>query len=64
MRNMTRNTDSMVKKINFAETKKSKTIAVTEMPYQFKPNVLNREQLNDVLDMKEVKKLIQAKKRG
>lgn len=48
----------MVKKIAKAENKNSKSNAETDMPYQFKPNVLNRDQLNDILDMKEIKKLI------
>ena len=33
-----------------------------QMPYQFNKSVLTREQLHDILDMREVKKIV-AKKR-
>ena len=39
-------------------------MAKRESPHTFSKNVLTKEQLNEILDMREVKKMIMAKKRG
>jgi hypothetical protein len=37
---------------------------VDSTPHQFNKNVLTREQLNELLDMKEVKKIMKTRRRS
>lgn len=72
IRKMHQTTDKFLQKLNIAETLPRRVAQslnnrqannTIDNPYSFSKNVLNRDQLNEIINMKEAKKLA-VKKRG
>ena len=71
IREIHQTTNKLVNRLNIAEKPRAALSTNTrqasnktqDMPYQFSKNVLDREQLNELINMKEAKKLA-GKKRG